>query len=195
MCVIFFAIFVMSACEAKPGPVGATGADGPEGKSAYQAYKEKYNYEGTEQEWLQDLINGELSTLPEHLVTFDPNNGELAFTQSIKDGEKAKRPSLPIRDGYTFQGWMYDDGIAEEIWNFGGGSITEDITLIAKWDYATYELPIININTDDAEIDSKENYTDMTFSLENCESEFFDLSGGIRLRGNSTSKYGKNRTE
>ena len=41
---------------------GLPGKDGKDGKSAYELYKEQYpNYEGNEEQWLDDLINGRLS--------------------------------------------------------------------------------------------------------------------------------------
>ncbi len=57
--------------------------------------------------------------------------------------------------------------------------------------YITYELPVININTNGQSITSKEDYVNMTFSIENCDDELIDVTGGIRLRGNSTFGYPK----
>lgn len=162
-----------------------------QGKSAYEIYKEVYNYEGSEEQWLKDLINGNLCAPLNYVVTFNPNNGEASFTQTVEYGEKVERPLEPQREGYVFDGWIYDDEFDDEKWIFSGYSVTEDITLTAKWDYATYELPILNIDTHDKEIDSKEKYTDMTLDLENCEEELFDITGGIRLRGNTTKALPK----
>ena len=44
------------------GEDGKDGVDGTNGKSAYELYKEKFGYEGTEEQWLSDLINGKLVT-------------------------------------------------------------------------------------------------------------------------------------
>ena len=44
------------------GSNGNDGATGEAGKSAYELYKEKFGYEGSEEEWLSDLINGKLVT-------------------------------------------------------------------------------------------------------------------------------------
>lgn len=49
-----------------------------------------------------------------------------------------------------------------------------------------YEVPIVRINTNGAEITSKEDYVDMTFSIEKVDNELKGVTGGIRLRGNST---------
>ncbi len=61
----------------------------------------------------------------------------------------------------------------------------EDVAVKVHLKYATYELPIISVTTEGS-IDSKEDYTDMQFTMENCEKELEDIAGGIRLRGNST---------
>jgi len=74
---------------------------------------------------------------------------------------------------------------------FQAFTVNSDITLTAKWDYFTYELPIINIDTNGEAINSKEDYTDMTFNIKNCSDELEDVTGGIRLRGNSTLGFDK----
>ena len=70
-------------------------------------------------------------------------------------------------------------------------SLDGEANIVAYFDYATYELPIVNINTNNAKITSKENYVDMVFSLTNSGEEFIDVPGGIRLRGNSTMNLPK----
>lgn len=182
-------------CEANPDYTGTEaewlaslkGTDGTNGKSAYELYCEANpEYTGTEAEWLTALTNGELALIKEHTVTFDLGYDGLSFTQNVKNGEKLSRPETPQRIGYEFKEWIYSDGENSESWSFVGYTVTGDITLTAKWDYATFELPIVNIDTSGATINSKEDYTDMIFSLENCEDEIKEISGGIRLRGNST---------
>ncbi len=72
--------------------------------------------------------------------------------------------------------------------------VTENVEITVYTEYATDELPIININTEGAAITSKEDYVNMTFSIENCEEDEYNYSektGGIRLRGNSTMGYPK----
>ena len=69
--------------------------------------------------------------------------------------------------------------------------LTADTEIKIYAELFTDELPIIHINTNGAEINSKSTYTDMTFSLSNCEGELNEVTGGIRLRGNSTMHYPK----
>ena len=136
------------------------------------------------------MSKGELECV-NHTVTFDLGYGGTTFEQVVRHGEKIIRPDTPKRLGYKFVSWVYSDGINTETWSFPGYVVTENIKLTATWDFATKELPIVNINTNGDAINSKEDYTDMLFSIENCEDELIGISGGIRLRGNSTMGYDK----
>ncbi len=69
--------------------------------------------------------------------------------------------------------------------------LSSDMTVRVYADYFTDELPIINIDTDGAPILNKEDYVEMVFDLENCDSELSKVTGGIRLRGNSTLGFPK----
>ncbi|MCK9470872.1 MAG: InlB B-repeat-containing protein [Bacilli bacterium] len=106
--------------------------NGEDGKSAYQTYIENNPlYTKTESEWLEDLVNGRLATIEEtkYTVTFNSDGGTLIDSQKVIKGEKATEPTIPIKEGYTFVGWF----MGEEKWSFIGYSVTEDITLVAKW--------------------------------------------------------------
>ena len=183
-------------CEQNPGYTGSLrewldSLVGNNGKSAYELYCEQNpEYTGTLDEWLNALVNGTLQEIKKHTVTFDIADGSPTFTQTVVHGEKAITPTEPTRLGYKFLGWYYD-GADDEKWSFIGYSVTEDIKLIARWDYSTYEIPIVNINTNGVAINSNEDYTDMVFNLENCDGELSEISGGIRLRGNSTRHFPK----
>ena len=65
------------------------------------------------------------------VVTFNPANGEPAFTQNVKYEGNATEPAAPEKTGYTFDGWFAPE--AEEPFNFDT-TITADITLTAKWE-------------------------------------------------------------
>ncbi len=62
-------------------------------------------------------------------VTFDTDGGNIIAPQDIAVGNKATEPQAPTKDGYTFDGWY----IGSEKWSFIGYSVTEPITLTAKW--------------------------------------------------------------
>ncbi|MBQ8345501.1 MAG: InlB B-repeat-containing protein [Clostridia bacterium] len=107
---------------------------GENGKSAYELYCEKFGYEGTEEEWLFDLVNGNLAAKIEYTVTFDSAGGSPVLPQTVWEGGKVIEPSKPTRAGYLFLGWYY----GEELWSFGGHSVTESMTLTARWEAIQY---------------------------------------------------------
>ncbi len=112
------------------------GENGKDGKSAYELYKEKFGYEGTEEEWLLDLANGNLATKQKFEVTFDTNGGSTIPSLEVIDGGKVTQPQAPTKTGYAFDGWY----VGNEKWNFAGGSITENTTLTAKWTPIVYNI-------------------------------------------------------
>ena len=71
------------------------------------------------------------------VVTFNPDNGEPAFTQDVKYEGKATEPAAPEKEGCEFTGWYLDE--AEEPFSFDS-TITSDITLTAKWKLNTYTV-------------------------------------------------------
>ena len=72
------------------------------------------------------------------VVTFNPDNGESAFTKNVEYEGKAAAPDpAPTKTGYTFDGWYL--GEAEEPFSFDT-TITSDITLTAKWTQNTYTV-------------------------------------------------------
>lgn len=161
-------------------------------KSAYELFCEANpDYTGTEYEWLQSILNGEWIPVTTYTITFVPDNGSDTFVQKVVHGEKIDCPEQPEKFGYAFAGWIYSNDNCDEEWSFSGYTVTDNITLTAKWEYATLELPIINIDTYGEGIYSKEDYTDMVFSIENCMDELSEVTGGIRLRGNSTMLFEK----
>lgn len=71
------------------------------------------------------------------VVTFNPDNGEPAFTQNVEYEGKATEPAAPEKTGYTFDGWYLDE--AEASFSFDT-TITSDITLTAKWHVTLHNI-------------------------------------------------------
>lgn len=71
------------------------------------------------------------------VVTFNPDNGEPAFTQDVEYEGNATEPAAPEKTGYTFDGWFAPE--AEEPFNFDT-TITADITLTAKWHVTPHNI-------------------------------------------------------
>lgn len=113
--------------------------------SAYVPIKDGYTFDG----WYTDaeLTTGITSvTLNDNVtvyarwtsvdpvvITFDPQNGTAAFTQSIAKGSKASAPSEPSREGYTFKGWYTAADGGEKV-NFASMTFDSATTLYAQWE-------------------------------------------------------------
>ena len=68
----------------------------------------------------------------EFTVTFNSNGGSQVSSQTVKDGEKATKPTDPIKDGNNFDGWFKETALTNA-WNFATDAVTANITLYAKW--------------------------------------------------------------
>ncbi len=66
---------------------------------------------------------------PTFTVTFDSDGGTDIPSQYIVDGNKATEPESPTKPNSSFLGWYVND----TKWNFSENLITENITLVAKW--------------------------------------------------------------
>lgn len=133
------------------GEPGEDGLDGQDGKSAYELYCEEHpEYKGTLEEWLEDLANGNLSTVY-HMVSFETGTGRQIEPQEVKHLGKASKPADPERKGYTFNCWTYQG----EPWSFIGYVVTEDMTLNADWEANTYH---VTFNPMGGELDNIEAY-------------------------------------
>ena len=66
-------------------------------------------------------------------VTFNSDGGSAVGTQHIAVGDKASEPTPPTKENHAFLGW-YD---GETPWNFATDTVTENVTLTAKWKNTT----------------------------------------------------------
>ncbi len=69
------------------------------------------------------------------IVYFNSKDGSyVPNLYNVLSGSKIKKPSDPVRIGYTFLGWYKDEqGALVDRFDFTKDTITEDITLFAKW--------------------------------------------------------------
>ena len=69
-----------------------------------------------------------------YTVTFDTDGGSEVASVTVKEGDLIARPQNPeksSRDGeYQFVCWTYEG----RPWDFEGNTVTQDITLVAKWE-------------------------------------------------------------
>lgn len=61
-------------------------------------------------------------------VTFDSNGGSEVDEQYISVGETVTEPTNPVKDGYTFNGWYYND----TKYDFDK-KVSQDMVLTARW--------------------------------------------------------------
>ncbi len=106
--------------------------------------------DGGSTQWTSGTLTGDLNLVAkweqiEYKVQFDPNGGNWdgsseSIIQQVADGSIASvKPADPVRPGYTFTGWWYND----EPWNFETDTVGGDLTLTAGWTEDTYTLTIV----------------------------------------------------
>ena len=78
-------------------------------------------------------------------VRFDANgHGTMSDDQYVADGGTITKPQNPKASGLAFGGW-YKEAECTNAWNFDSETVSEDITLYAKWIDAT--VAVTNDNT------------------------------------------------
>ena len=76
---------------------------------------------------------------PKCAVTFDPDGGLLASgdeSKIVRKGDKVPEPAAPSKAGYTLDGWY----IGDRKWSFEEDTVTEPMTLKAKWSIKQYTV-------------------------------------------------------
>ncbi|MDY4145232.1 MAG: leucine-rich repeat protein [Bacilli bacterium] len=138
------------------------------GKSAYEIYKEKHpEYTKSEDEWLDDLVNGRLVTKEIHIVKFITNTEEIIEDQKVEDNKKIIKPNDPEKEGYTFIGWFTttDKKIVFDDYN-----VKSDVTLYAKYTPNKYKITLDSETIIEVEYDS-------SFTLPVIEKEGYNFAG------------------
>lgn len=64
-----------------------------------------------------------------YTVTFKTNCQAVVKPEKVENGKKVPQPEAIVNPGYTFLGWYYGD----EKWSFAGHTVTDDMTLEARW--------------------------------------------------------------
>lgn len=70
-----------------------------------------------------------------YTVTYDPTGGMLSEQSQSFEWNTALTPPTPIRVGYVFIEWQFEDGT-----KYDGQLLTEDLTLYAKWEIRYYTV-------------------------------------------------------
>ena len=121
--------------------VGANGQNGNDGLSAYEIYLKYHpDYHKTEEEWLEDLVNGALVDETKYTVKFMVEETTYKIV-SVLRGTKVAKPEDPTKSGYTFVGWFDEN---DDKWVFNGYDVDLDLTLHAKFEY---DYSIVTFNS------------------------------------------------
>ena len=101
--------------------------------------------------------------LGKYTVTFNANgHGEAPEAiENVEEGSKITAPTSPVAEGFTFDGW-YKEVTCENEWDFENDTVTDDITLYAKWTEVPAETYTVTfdanggtVGTENAETDAE----------------------------------------
>ncbi|HHX78641.1 MAG TPA: hypothetical protein GX695_02685 [Acholeplasmataceae bacterium] len=77
-------------------------------------------------------------SLNEYVAVFEENGGSTVQDVTINHGERITEPEVPVKSGFTFEGWFIDVALKNQ-YNFAT-DVTEGVTLYAKWEPVVYLL-------------------------------------------------------
>lgn len=105
-------------------------------------------YPGSKTQWDAITKGSNNDVLENHLIcamleaTFDPDNGESIFTQTIDRGGKFTEPAKPPKENHTFAGWYNGD----EKFDFDADTTNAPnvLELVAKWDINQYTVQFVS---------------------------------------------------
>jgi uncharacterized repeat protein (TIGR02543 family) len=82
-----------------------------------------------------------------YTVYFNSQGGSAVSDITVQGASTIKAPSVPTRDDYSFGGWYKDADCTDgNLWDFDNNSVTNNLTLYAKWTANTY---IVHFNDSD----------------------------------------------
>ena len=96
-----------------------------------------------------DATNGTMTlyakwTVNSYTVTFNANGqGTAPASQTVDYGNKVTEPTAPEVKGYTFGGW-YADSECTKVWDFATSTVTDNVTLYAKWTINNYNVTFVD---------------------------------------------------
>lgn len=75
----------------------------------------------------------------EFTVSFDSNGGTSVGSVQVAYGQTVSEPADPTKDGYLLDGWFEDSELTDS-WDFSSDTVSESITLYAKWSEKIYTI-------------------------------------------------------
>ncbi len=86
-----------------------------------------------------------------YTVTFDSQGGPAVASQQVEHGGKVSQPADEVYEDHIFGGW-YRDPQCTTSWDFAQDTVTEDITLYAKW-IEVYHIVFARVHPDGTPLD------------------------------------------
>ncbi len=107
-------------------------------------FKGWFRPDGTKWDFDKDVATADITLTAkwetDYVVSFDPDNGENGESKRVTSGSLVLPPLVnPTKLGYTFLGWF--DGDTK--WDFTTMTVTEDLTLVAKWKLEIYTVSFV----------------------------------------------------
>jgi uncharacterized repeat protein (TIGR02543 family) len=125
-----------------------------------------------------------------YVVTFNSNGGNpVPEQQTVDNGGKVTQPVALAKEGHVFGGWYKETDFINK-WDFSFDTVTENITLYAKWNphiivpgsdwtrkIRWLDSNVQNDNSYILEFDSNESISPVTFSFSNKSNIIIELRG------------------
>lgn len=83
--------------------------------------------------------NDEETVLQKYTVTFNSQGGSEVASQAVYAGEKIVKPANPTKEKEYFVDW-YKEAECTNVWDFENETVSQDITLYAKWTSIAYTV-------------------------------------------------------
>ena len=168
-------------------------------------------YPGSKTQWDAIFKGSNNDVLENNLVcntleaTFDPDNGESIFKQSIDRGGKFTEPAAPSKENHTFAGWY--NGDKEFKFDADTTNAPNVLELVAKWEKSKYTVKFVSdhgsfkdqtiehgkpIDTDKLTIPEVEGYTFDGWYADDTRTKEFDFSTPITSNTTVYAKWEKN---
>lgn len=168
-------------------------------------------YPGSKTQWDAIFKGSNNDVLENNLVcntleaTFDPDNGESIFKQSIDRGGKFTEPAKPSKENHTFAGWY--NGDKEFKFDADTTNAPNVLELVAKWEKSKYTVKFVSdhgsfkdqtiehggtITTDNLTIPEVEGYTFDGWYADDTRTKEFDFSTPITSNTTVYAKWEKN---
>lgn len=79
------------------------------------------------------------------VIDFVTNGDTQIESLELEKGERVSTPQEPLKEGFTFIGWYLDSELTTEF-HFQEDTVSEDLTLYAKWEVVTYDITFLGFN-------------------------------------------------